>query len=134
MGKLRKLGGSLSKEEWMVSSDGENFNGEVYSSKEEAYAKGYNEYGHWNYYIGKKVNYVPTFKDAKEYLANWLDLTQEERSDWSENWERSMPENEDLVDAVDEKLKEINDLILKLHKPDFYLIDNISLITNEPES
>ena len=117
------------KQAWLVSTNPECFSSEEFSSKEEAIKHGAEELNLDDdsiFFVGRKTEYVIPMPPAREFFQSLVECDCDSLGDWSEFWERGWAKsNNDLTEKIDKKLSEIQDLIMKYHKPNFFLVTDV---------
>ena len=117
-------------DKWVISTSEEYFSSEEFATKEDAINSATEELNidtGDSFYIGKTVKYELPFEVPQHFCETWCERNCEEVGDWSEWWELSIHKKNDLKKEIDIKLEEINQLIMKKHTPNFYLIKDVEV-------
>lgn len=99
-----------------------------FDTREEAFEYGQEEYGEGsNVFTGVKSQYIVNVGDAQEFMAEYMERSCEEdgRGEWSEEWENGWEKKTKMLELINQKLREIDEIIMKHHEPEFYAVTDV---------
>ncbi len=124
----------MSEAVYVASTSEEHFSSEDYKSREDAIKYAPEEldlYSGDGFYIGKAKQYIIPMPDAKTFFYSICEQDDESLGDWSEYWEETFNKKTELHEKINKKFEEIQELIMKEHKPMFFTVNDIEEVICE---